>query len=281
MAGIDGSAGALDAAHWAAHAARRFHEPLHLTRVVDARRRITGETPHGPELEQAEQSLDEAARASGNGYGDLSIERSVQAGSPAKALENLSRTARMVVLGPADTTEMQSVFTGSDVVHVANHAHCPVAVWRGEPGPDEPDRRPVVVGVDGSPLSDSAVEHAFECAAFFGAPLVAVHTWPEQSTLGGLTEKRRFTDWTAHEQHEAAMLAQSLSGWCEKYPDVVVTRCVERGGPMRALLEHSVEAQLVVVGSHGRHPFTASIIGSTSQSLIHRSRCPVLVCRDR
>lgn len=281
VAGIDGSDNALEAARWAASAAQRFKEPLHLTHLL----------PKGPDngavesestREQrthGEKLLDIAEEAVRDGREDLIVERSVDHGPPARGLVGLSQTARMLVLGPAATSEMQSVFVGSNVVRVANHARCPVAIWRGVQGHDVTDSRPVVVGADGSELSDLAVAHAFEFAAFFGAPLIAVRTWAEHSSLGGYSEARRFTDWTPHQQHETAMLAESLAGWCEKYPDVIVTRSVERGGPMRALLEHTAEAQLVVVGSHGRSPFMASVIGSTSQSLIHHALCPVLVCR--
>ncbi|AOW94773.1 universal stress protein [Rhodococcus sp. WMMA185] len=282
VAGIDGSEGALEAAAWAASAARCFDEPLRLVHVL----------PKHPKTDDAidevdadfhpgvEKLLDAAEQAALDGYRNLTIERNIESGPPARTLVGLSKSARMVVLGPAATSEMRSVYVGSDVVRVSNNAECPVAVWRGIQGNQVRAGRPVVVGVDGSELSHMAVAHAFEFAAFFGAPLIAVHTWSEHSTLGAwYSEERRFTDWQPHAQQETALLAESLAGWSEKYPDVEVTRCVERGKPTRVLLEHSVDAQLMVVGSHGRTPFTASIIGSTSQSLIHHARCPVLICR--
>lgn len=63
-----------------------------------------------------------------------------------------------------------------------------------------PDGRPVVVGVDGTEVSAEAVEHAFATAAALEAPLVAIHTWTEQSTLT-YGEGSRFTDWTAYVEH--------------------------------------------------------------------------------
>jgi len=287
VAGIDGSASAVNAPRWAASAAKRFDEPLRLTHVLPGQPESGGGTnvtdeemfDHHLRVEGA-KLLDEAEDAIRDDHTDVTIERGLGTGTPATTLVELSKSARIVALGQAGTSEMQSVFLGSDTIRVVNRAHCPVAVFRGNGDHATADTRPIVVGVDGSKLSELAVAHAFEFAAFLGAPLVAVHTWNEHASLGGYSEARRFVDWGPYEQHEHALLSECLAGWTEKYPDVDVTRSVQRSGPMKALLEHSAEAQLVVVGSHGRSPFMASIVGSTSQSLIHHAQCPVLVCRE-
>lgn len=284
VAGIDGSDSAVDAARWAISAAARFGEPLYLTHIVRGRSDLASlgddEVVTRDSDPESHALLDAAEHAIRDGRADFTIERRIRPGPPAKALVDMSRTARMVVLGPAETTEMQSVFVGSNVVRVANHAKCPVVVWRGPVVSEASDERPIVVGVDGSDLSNMAVAHAFEFASFFGAPLVAVHTWSEHSSLGGYSEARRFTDWAPTEDHEHVVLGEALAGWSEKYPDVEVTRSVQRGGPIKVLLEHSAEARMIVVGSHGRSPFMASVVGSTSQALIHRAWCPILICRE-
>lgn len=284
VVGIDGSDTALDAARWAASTAERFGEPVYLTHIVRGNTELPSLGDDEVATREAHPNshalLDVAESAVRDGRTDLAVERRIQQGPPAKAFVEMSRTARMLVLGPAETTEMQSIFLGSDVVRIANHAKCPVLVWRGSAIPADQDERPIVVGVDGSELSNMAVAHAFEFASFFESPLVAVHTWPEQSSLGGYSEARRFVDWTPHEQHENAVLAEALAGWSEKYPDVEVVRSVQRGGPMRVLLEHSADARMIAVGSHGRNPLVASVVGSTSQALIHRAWCPVLICRE-
>ena len=166
---------------------------------------------------------------------------------------------------------------GSDVVRVTNHAHCPVVVWRGG-RPIEHDTRPVVVGVDGSERSAAAIAHAYEFASILGVGLVAVHAWSEQSTLG-YGESRRFVDWKEHEAHQSEVLAEILASWDDKFPDVEVTRHVERGSARGVLLRHSEEAQLVAVGSHGRRPVLAALLGSTTQNLLHHAVCPILICR--
>lgn len=272
VVGIDGSDSAVNAARWAAFLARRLDEPIHLVHVH----------PHGPDngAEPAEAVIELAELAVRDVAGDVALESSALSGRPARTLSELSGSARMLVLGHTTTSELQSMFRRSEVVYIANHAECPVVTWRGKDGFTPPDGRPIVVGVDGSELSTAAIEQGYTLAATLDAPLVAVHTWSEQSTLT-YGEGSRFTDWTDYVEHEKAGMAESLAGWAQRYPDVQVVSEVMRGKPDIVLLEQSAKAQLVVVGSHGRSAQSAALLGSTSQNLIHHSFCPVAICRAR
>ncbi len=290
VVGIDGSDSAVDAARWAAVVAQRLDEPLRLVHVP----------PQGPDdadeptravLDHAEAAvLDtvataDAAMAHETAAGseraaELVVEKAAVSGRPANTLSSLSESARMIVLGHTTTSELQSMFRRSDVVYVANHAVCPVVSWRSEQGFRPPDRRPIVVGVDGTELSTAAIAESYRLAAALDAPLVAVHTWVEQSTIT-YGEDSRFTDWTDFAKFQKAGMVESMAGWSTTYPDVEVVHQVERGKPDIVLLEHSARAQLLVVGSHGRSAQSSAILGSTSQGLIHHSFCPVAICRTR
>jgi nucleotide-binding universal stress UspA family protein len=125
---------------------------------------------------------------------------------------------------------------------------------------------PVVVGVDNSPNSEPAVAFAFDAASVHEAELVAVHTFTDTVADGGTEE-------------EHAMLSEQLAGWREKYPEVSVRHVVVHGRPAPILLEHTHDAQLIVVGSRGRHGLTSFVLGSTSRALIAHSECPVVVVR--
>ncbi len=50
---------------------------------------------------------------------------------------------------------------------------------------------------------------------------------------------------------------------------------------MRHLLAEAEEAQLIVVGSHGRGGFAGMTLGSTSEALLHITTCPLLIVRPR
>ncbi|MGK8486909.1 universal stress protein [Nocardia asiatica] len=59
-----------------------------------------------------------------------------------------------------------------------------------------------------------------------------------------------------------------------------VRRVVKVDRPARALLDESEQAQLLVVGSHGRGGFAGMLLGSTTNKLLHAAQCPMVVVRD-
>ena len=132
----------------------------------------------------------------------------------------------------------------------------------------------MLVGVDGSSNSEPALGVAFDEASHRRAELHALYAWSDVS------ESLAFAvDWQAVSTAEEMALAESLAGWQERYPDVHVQRIVVKDRPVRNLLERSQQAQLVVVGSHGRGGFAGMTLGSTSQALLHLVECPIIVVR--
>jgi nucleotide-binding universal stress UspA family protein len=186
----------------------------------------------------------------------------------------------MVVLGSRGLGGFTGLLVGSTAVSLAAYGQCPVAVVRGRTLADPPPGSgPVVVGVDGSPTSEGAIEVAFDEASFRGVGLVAVHTWSDVTVGSAFDIAAVSLDWQAVETDEQRLLAERLAGWQEKYPDVRVHRVVTRDRPVRSLLAQAGNAQLLVVGSRGRGGFAGMVLGSTSQALLHHAPCPVLVVR--
>lgn len=282
VVGVDGSDSARDAALWAADEAARRDVGLRLVTAVylpalgypvgaglasdyteelraDADRRLT--------------TLRSAIQAT---HADLEIGVRVRVGVPTQQLIGESSDALLMVLGSRGLGGFTGALVGSTAVALVAHGHCPVAVIR----PGAPDG-PVVVGVDGSPISESAVALAFEEAALGGADLVAVHTWLDYGADPPYTTAfAHAVDWDVIHQHEQERLAERLAGWQEKYPDVTVRRVVSQDRPVRCLLGQADGARLLVVGSRGRGGFTGMLVGSTSQALVYHAPCPLLVVRS-
>jgi nucleotide-binding universal stress UspA family protein len=88
-------------------------------------------------------------------------------------------------------------------------------------------------------------------------------------------------DWRQYEDDGHEVLAERLAGWQEQYPDVHVRRRIVCDQPARWLLDESEQAQLVVVGSHGRGGFKGMLLGSVSTRLAEAAKAPVIVVRPK
>ncbi|WP_338498758.1 universal stress protein [Streptomyces sp. SJL17-4] len=127
----------------------------------------------------------------------------------------------------------------------------------------------VVVGVDGSSMSLTAVEAAAAAAVLRGAQLRVVHAQ--------VPIKPRYVvpDPAARALvHEAAIHARRTA------PEVTVTTAVVTGDVVHVLEVESQAADLIVVGSRGMGGLKGLLLGSTPLSLAARSHCPVMTVRE-
>ena len=83
----------------------------------------------------------------------------------------------VVVVGSRGLGAFRRHISGRPVLGCSPNAHCRVAVVH-EPEPSGqpiPGDAPVLLGIDGSPVSEAATAYAFEEASRRGAALVALH----------------------------------------------------------------------------------------------------------
>jgi nucleotide-binding universal stress UspA family protein len=252
----------------------------HLTSVRHPRQIALPADYHAAVLGQGRHWLTEASEAARHAVPGVPVVTDLHAGVPADALVTESEDAELMVLGSRGLGGFTSLLVGSVAVALSAHAHCPVVVMHsatrdGAP----PEDGPILVGVDGSELSDAALTFAFEEAAARDVPLVAVHTWLDINAAGAWAVLPGTIDWNWVQKEEEKLLAERLVAWREKFPQVQVRPVVIRDRPDRALLEHAAGAQLIVVGSRGHGAFTGMGLSSVSQSLLHNAECPVAVAR--
>jgi nucleotide-binding universal stress UspA family protein len=284
VVGVDGSESALDAVRWGAAEAARRNVPLRLvTAFAWNQVHVLGRVGLGVDyrmimLGTARRQLAEAAAVALEVAAGNDVEQELVEGFPIPVLREESRRAQMIVLGDRGHGALSGLLVGSVAVAMAAQAECPVVLVRRQEGQPLEDRsRPIVVGVDGSEISEAALAFAFEAASVRGVPLVAVHAWSD--LFAGPAVAALLIDWEAIETDEHEVLAERLAGWSEKYPDVRVQREVTRDRPAHALVEKSRQAQLVVVGSRGRGAAAGLLLGSVSHAVLHRAHCSVAVVR--
>lgn len=140
----------------------------------------------------------------------------------------------------------------------------------------------IVVGLDGSEVSESALRSGVELARRLDVPLHLVR-------VADLTRVR----WGANEAAEAyAQLSQEMTREieaAERYLERVtqplrdegltVTSEVRSGAAARELVECVTPRDLLVVASHGRHGLQRLLLGSVAEEVARRSPSPVLIAR--
>lgn len=284
---VDGSEASKVAVRWAANTALKRGVPLRLAASYAMPQFLYAEGMAPPQelfddlQNETLDKIEEARVVAREVAPDIKIGHVVAEGSPIDMLLEMSKDVTMIVMGSRGLGGLSSMVMGSVSAAVVSHAHCPVVVVR-EDNDVRPDTKygPIVVGVDGSGVSQKAIEYAFAEASARGCGLIAVHTWMDmqvQASLAGLSAAQQ--QWQVVEEEQHALLAQRLAGFAERYPDVDVTRVVTRDRPVRALVDASEGAQLLVVGSHGRGGFKGMLLGSTSRALLQSAPCPMMVVR--
>lgn len=199
---------------------------------------------------------------------DVRTSAELMNGDPLGVLLDRAADATLVVVGSRHLGRAAEMLGGSSVaVPLAAHAPCPVVVVSA---PEHTAVHPptVVVGVDGSEDSRAAVAFAMEEASLREARLRAVWVRPRpvlrrEDTGTGRARWRR-------------LLAESVAGWAERYPDVHVSEEVCRGHPVEQLALAAQSSLALVVGRTGRGGYTGMYIGSTVHGLLHHAACPVI-----
>ena len=187
-------------------------------------------------------------------------------GSPADPSQ-----ARMIVCGVPHEAEATGRPLDSRLPVAVRDSGCPLVLVPD--GPASAGRSgKVVLGVDARASSDGAIAFACDSARVRGVRLHVVHAWSLPSRAAqwpfGVPEKER----AAWEDHEVQLLADTLRPWREKYPEVPIFEDVVLFTPAQALLHHSENAALVVVG---RKPGTRR--GEVLRALLREAACPVAV----
>ncbi|KQX46361.1 MULTISPECIES: universal stress protein [unclassified Streptomyces] len=136
---------------------------------------------------------------------------------------------------------------------------------------------PLVVGVDGSDPSLTALDWAVDEAVRHGLPLRIVHAslWERYEGV--------VPTW-ATDRPSGQVLAENIVGTAaerarRRAPDLPLTTAVLAEDASTALLREGQAGATLVVGSRGRGEFADLLLGSVSFLVAARAPCPVVVVR--
>jgi nucleotide-binding universal stress UspA family protein len=282
VVGVDGSPPSLEALHWAAREAQLHHVELDV--VLAYHWRVPGaRLAASPELTEqvkdfASAVVDAAVAEARTTAPHAHVHGRAVLGEPAPVLLAAADEAGMIVVGSRGAGGFASLLAGSVSTRVATQAPCPVVIVRGR---TDNDTCPVVVGVDGSASADVATGIAFEEASRRASALVAVQafTVPLPPWTMGLPPV--VCDPAEIAADLRSCLIGQLAKWRDKYPDVPVEYVISRSSAAAALMDQSLRAALVAVGTRGHGATRGLLLGSVGLQLVHHAACPVLIAQAR
>jgi nucleotide-binding universal stress UspA family protein len=271
LVGVDGSEGAAIAMKWAAGLASRIGAQV----IV-----MTGFVPTDSELQprrvealHAEQEVQveawsEVVRSEG-----VAVQTVVEWGDPRPGILIVAERERadLIVVGRVGRSAGPGLFhIGSMAEWLAHHSDLPIAVIGGAA---EPTTRCVLVGVDGSEGSGSAVGWVRDTLADSELRVVAAAAHEpllEWTPAMSETNWRRELERQIREDFVAELIAA----------DVAVEARVLSGANTAALLLQAAQderADLIVLGARGLGGFTGLRVGGVALRVLHEADRPIVL----
>ena len=296
MVPLDGSDFSRHAVPWALTVARPAGADVHLVHVMG--------TPYGMgmvdemtispavllEQRSAQQSWFDGLAERLTLSTGVSFTAAVEEGEPWKALDRYAEQhgVDLVVMtsharGPIARAALGSV---SDVL--VRHTRLPVLLARAySHAPEEREEAAVsdvLVPLDGTPESETILDHAIELCVLTGASCTLLHV-----NVANLLDGMVASDVLAHASAVAAREAES-----EAYVARVRERVQARGVAADAVVRRGSDAvsgileqcashpvSLIAMATRGRHGVARALLGSTATTLLEKTGSPMLLVRAR
>ncbi|MEW6388254.1 MAG: universal stress protein [Thermodesulfobacteriota bacterium] len=164
----------------------------------------------------------------------------------------------LIVMGRHGRGGLARLMMGSVTARIIGHSPCPVLVV-----PQDPPLtwQKILLASDGSPYSKAAWEEALALSRQWGSALLAVSVAREEGELP-LAEE------IAHQLMKSA-----------NQQGLPLETQVTIGQPDDAIIQLALknQADLIILGSHGRTGWKRLLMGSVTERVIGQAPCPVLV----
>ncbi|MFY1669829.1 universal stress protein [Plantactinospora sp. WMMB334] len=263
VVGVDDSRLSLSAVRLAAREAALHTRALRIVHAFNWAANPSEPMPEEPRR-PAEELLERALGTARRVQPEIKVSTALIEGPVITTLLRESGSAALLVIGDGGLALDPDVPADSEAtsVQLAARAGCSVLVARETP----PSSGPVLVGVDGSASSLTALDYAFDTASRHRTDLVVVQVCDPDGATGGPPPEI------------VEQLAEAVAPWQRKYPSVRVDQQVRLGDPESALVQETRRAELVVVSARGDEPWRG-MLGAVSQAMLYHAPTPVIVVR--
>lgn len=279
--GIDGSTTATDAFAWAAGLAQRSEAMVRAIHVLEPPFVCTypWSTPSTEQaMARARVTIRETLEATG---GACHVESAIVRGAPGPALVRESTGADLLVVGCTGgalvnyTPEFGEVMGGSTARYAAHHAAIPMVAVR--PDAEWVDAPDVVVGIDGSPTSLTALRWALEELPS-EATIHAVQAVTIDCEEGSVPSDYELLDHDVDGyRSELRRLVEGVVDQAGAGGERSVSTHVVVGSAEDALTNPDFACDLIVVGEHGETAADDRPLGSVSEHTLRHAPVPLII----
>ncbi|HVX46776.1 MAG TPA: universal stress protein [Mycobacteriales bacterium] len=269
VAGIDHSFHGSPALMWAAADAAYRRVPLRLVHCVS----------RDSYASDVEDLLDACLNRVLDRYPDLAVTATVAEDPAARGLLTESRDAAVLVVGKHRLHADHALLLGSTATDIAAHATCPTVVVPEGPQQTDGLGRMVVVAVDGSAISRTALEFGFAEAQSRGISLTAVHVDEHSDVLAYARRTHSIVTLPVHSLEKDALSA-FVDPVAIRFPDVEFSVTIQNGPTTAGLLKAGTGAELMVIGDTGLTAASSTLLGSVALALLERVPCPLAVVHE-
>lgn len=208
----------------------------------------------------------------------------VREGPPAREIsrEAVDFGADLVVMGARGMTKVERLLLGSTSRSVIRHVPSDALVVRGE-GPGLPRVARVMVATDFYGPSKAAARRARSIAKQAGAELVAYHAIDPGVWAGVAYDADASPTGTGvDEAWLRKTMGDMLHAFNVETMDGAASEVIGRGRAAIDVAEfaRSIQADLVVTGTHGAGVLARALLGSVAEGIVERAPCSVLVVRS-
>jgi nucleotide-binding universal stress UspA family protein len=204
---------------------------------------------------------------------DLHIQSQIIEGDVAGAIVDtaLSEQVDLIVMSTHGYSGLTRWVLGSVTEKVLRSAPCPVLAVRAARHPQK-----VLITLDGSPLSDRAIEPGLAVAQSLNAAVTLLRVVPRVSIDGRLDEHERGLSRRMQED-----LIEEAKDYLRARSDMSVKCEVRIGSPAEVILEHieTYGTDLTVMATHGRTGLKRWVYGSVTAKVLRSVNCSMLVIR--
>lgn len=171
--------------------------------------------------------------------------------------------ASIIVIGRRGKRGLARMMVGDATAKVIGHADCPVLV---APRAAHLWQKHILLATDGSSHSEAAADAAGGLAKRSGLPVTVVSVVTSSHSDARRREAEQAV--SAKVDHLKAMGVVASGKVVEGRPDEAIVKAAE-----------DVDADLIVMGSHGRTGLAKVLLGSVAERVIGQAGCPVLVVK--